>query len=123
MKTPLIIIALLIPITATAQLSNSKAQMYANEVFENAQGYIEEYTENQGAEIARGFANEYMDFSILRTMIGMIASTNSNIEVVQSWKREGDNYQYGVVIDRKHVMVVYYLPESNGLIVGYVEAE
>jgi len=122
MKTLLITITLsLTALTVQAQLSNSTAQSYANEVFENAQGYIEEYTESDGTEIARGFANEHLDFSMIRTMVGLIASTNSNVEVVQSWQRTGENYNYGVVIDRKHVMVVYYLPQSNGLIVGYTE--
>ena len=123
MKTLLITIALLIPITAHGQLSNSKAQSYANEVFEMASGYIEEYKYRDGGEFAIGYTSEHSNFSTLRSMIGLIATTNQNIEVVQSWTRKGDSYQYGVAIDRKYVMVVHYIPESNGLIVGYVEAE
>ena len=120
MKTILSITLLFIATTASAQVSNNVAQNYINEVFEMSQGFIDTYgVHENGAEYARGSVNEHMSFSLLRTMIGMITSTNSNIELVESWTRSGDNYTYMVLIDRKHLLITVYQESGNNLIVGY----
>lgn len=124
MKTLLTLtFALLFTTTATAQFTSSTAQNYANEVSENVQGYIDRYGETDDGDYAVIQVNEHISFSLVRTMVGMIASTHSDVRVVRSWQRENDYYEYGALIGRSDLMMLLYFPETNQIILGHVEVD
>lgn len=122
MKTLLTAILLLTATTAQAQFQHQSVQYYANEVFENVQGYIDEYGEQDGIPYARGFTSEHMDFGLVRTMVGLATTTNRNVELLNSWRKVDNGYQYSVVIDRKYAVVIMYHTHAKGLVVAYSEA-
>jgi len=117
MKTLLTIILLLTAQTVNAQFADKQIEAYASEVFEIVQGYIEGDSEYQGNHIMYGYANEHFDFSLVRTMIGMITSTNPNVALYRSWQKADDYYNYAVIINNKFVLVSYR-PSDNLLLVG-----
>lgn len=109
MKTLLTTLLLLITVNANAQFSNGVVQSYVNEVYENVQGHVEEYGIKDTSEYSIGYASEYMDFSLVRTMIGIIATSNRNIELAQTWINTGKGqYRYAVVIDKKYIVLIMY---------------
>src|SRR5690554_4526515 len=122
MKTLLTAILLLLTATtAHAQFKHQPVQSYVNEVFENDQGYIDEYGGQDGVPYARGFTSEYMDFELVRTMVGFATTTNRNVELFESWSKTDNGYNYSVVIDRKYAVVVMYHTQSKGLVIAYTE--
>lgn len=109
MKTILTTLLLLITVNAHAQFSNGAVQSYANEVYENVQGHIDEHGIHEGSEYAMGYASQYMDFSLVRTMIGLIATSKSNVELAQAWSHTGNaQYTYAVVIDKTYILLIMY---------------
>lgn len=122
MKT--LITALILTVTLTfsayGQFSNNLVSAYNNEVIEAVQGYQIEYLVNdESVEMAIIQANEYLEFSLIRAMIGLIATSNSNVGVYQSWQIDGDNYTYFVVIDLKYLVGLIYMPAENILITAF----
>src|SRR5690554_2995934 len=121
MKTLLTAILLLTAATAHAQFQHQSVQSYVNEVFENVQGYIDEYGERDGMPYARGFTSKHMDFELVRTMVGLATTTNRNVELFESWSKTDNGYNYTVVIDRKYVVLIRYYAPSKGLGIIYSE--
>lgn len=123
MKTLLTAILLLTATTAHAQFQHQSVQSYVNEVFENVQGYIDEYGERDGTPYARGFTSKHMDFELVRTMVGFATTANRNVELFESWSKTDNGYNYSVVIDRKYAVVIMYHTQSKGLVIAYTEID
>ena len=116
MKTLLTITLLLLTVNANAQFSDGAVQNYANQVYENVQGHVDEYGTQKGSEYSIGYTSEYMDFSLVRTMIGLITTSNGNIELAQAWSNVGNGqYTYAVVIDKKYIILLMYRDKDKML--------
>lgn len=122
MKTLLTTLLLLITTNVNAQFSDKAVQSYANEVYENVQGHIDEYGIIEGSEYAIGYASQYMDFSLVRTMIGLITTSKSNVELAQAWSNAGNaQYTYSVVIDKRYILLIMYRDDDK--MVSIIEAD
>jgi hypothetical protein len=118
MKYSILLVLMLFPVTVQAQFDDAVVQSYANEVFENVQGYIEEYGEIDGIPYVSGRVNEHINFSFVRTMVGMIVVTNNNIVLLNTWQKEKKGiYSYTVIIDRKYVVTLMYHNAGKMIIV------
>ena len=115
MKTLLIAIIIMMPVIGSAQ--NQTAMRIASDVAEMTQGYIGE-TVNAGEVTGiQVVPNEYMDFSMMRTMIGMIHHSHHDLSVAQSWKKKDDGYIYVLARNRTEFYAIYYT--DGNLIVYY----
>ena len=114
MKTLIILLLLSAPVMAQ---NHDTAMRIASDVAEMTQGYIGD-TKNTG-EVAgiQVVPNEYMDFSMMRTMIGLIHHSHHDLSVAQSWKKDDDGYVYVLSRNRNEFYAIYYT--DGNLIVFY----
>ena len=115
MKTLLIAIIIMMPVIGSAQ--NQTAMRIASDVAEMTQGYIGETKSFDGVVGIHVVPNEYMDFTMMRTMIGMIHHSHHDLSVAQSWKKEDDGYIYVLARNRTEFYAIYYT--DGNLIVYY----
>jgi negative regulator of sigma E activity len=122
-KILLILTIMLCSTNVYAQFNNEKANSYVSNIFENVQGHIEETGEYDGNLYVMGRTSEYLDFSLVRTMISIVSSSDERIQVIKAWTKSGTSYEYGVVIDRKHVILLRYRDEDKLLVLMHTEAK
>jgi hypothetical protein len=124
MKKILLILAIMLCYTNVyAQFSNEKVNSYVNNVFENVQGHIEETGIRSGSQYAIGRSSQYLDFSLVRTMISIIASSDERVQVFRAWTKSDNLYEYAVVIDRKHLILINYRDEDKLIVIIHSEVK
>ena len=117
MKYALTTFLLLITINAHAQFSHKAVQAYTNEVVESVQGYIDNTGESEeDYPYTTIKVNESMNFSSVRTMVGLITKSYSDVNVFQSWKKNNEWYEYWVVVGNTPV-VLGYNPKINVIMI------
>ena len=114
MKT--LIIAIVLFATPVLSQNHDMAMRIASEVAEATQGYIGDTIDTGEAKGIMVVPNEYLDFSMMRSLIGMIHHSYSDMRVKQSWTKDSDGYMYVLVHNRSDFYAIYY---TNGVFVVF----
>jgi hypothetical protein len=122
-KIILTITIMLFATTVQAQFNNTAVNTYVNNVFENVQGHLDKSGEHEGTPYVMGYASEYMDFSLVRTMISIITSTDDRVQLYKSWTKQDTGYQYSVVVDRTNLVVLNYREEDKLILIVHRGAD